>query len=277
MIRECLTYLTTPCPAPFRKMGFLRECVGIESRYRRNRKAWASHLKESRALMLEAAGKCVERDTVLIFGAGLLHDIPLTDLLGMFRRVILADVLFMAPARRAARKEERLDLVTLDVTASLASLAEGNTALTQPTAYLDDPSISLVISASILSQLSVVPNLYLEKRFRQSEEESEQLGQALVRAHLAYLGAFDCPVALIADEAHIIRDRSGAVTATVSALHDVSLPPGGRSWDWDICPLGEIDRDHSVVHRVRGFAGLEKCSWGRFSQLVAVFDRDTFS
>ena len=254
MIRECFTYLTTPCPQPYRRMGYLRECVGIESRYRRNRKAWASHLEESRKLMLEAAGQCNARDTVLIFGAGLLHDIPLADLLGMFRRVILADLLFMTPARRAARREERIELVTLDVTASLTSLADGNTALTQPAAYLDDPSISLVISASILSQLSVVPNLYLEKRFQQSEAESEQLGQALVRAHLDYLGAFECPVALVADEAHVIRNRSGVLTATVSALHDVPLPSGGRSWDWDICPLGEIDRDHSVMHRVRGYS-----------------------
>lgn len=258
MIRECLTYLTTPCPAPYRKMGFLRECVGIESRYRRNRKNWEPHLEQSRNLMLDAAGRCAERDSVLIFGAGLLHDIPLADLLGMFRRVILADLLFMAPARQAAQREERIELVTLDVTASLPSLAEGNITLTQPTAYLDDPSISLVISASILSQLFVVPNAYLESSFGQSDAESEALGQALVRSHLAYLGAFECPVALIADEAHIIHDRSGAETATASALQDVPLPPGGRSWDWDICPLGEIDRDHSVVHRVRGYAGFPK-------------------
>lgn len=204
--------------------------------------------------MLEAAEQCDTRDTVLVFGAGLLHDIPLTELLDMFQRVILADLLFMTPARRAARGQERIELVTLDVTASLSSLAEGNTELTQPTAYLHDPSISLVISASILSQLFVVPNAYLEKNFGQSDAESERLGQALVRAHLAYLGAFDCPVALVADEAHIIRDRSGAETATASALHDVPLPPGGKSWDWDICPLGEIDRDHAVMHRVRGYA-----------------------
>ncbi|WP_323797436.1 hypothetical protein [Nisaea sp.] len=239
-------------------MGYLRECVGIESRYRRNRKPWASHLEQSRKLMLEAAGQCDTRDTVLIFGAGLLHDIPLAELLGMFRRVILADLLFMTPARHAAQGEERIELATLDVTASLSSLAEGNTELTQPTAYLDDPSISLVISASILSQLFVVPNAYLEKNFGQSDAESERLGQELVRAHLAYLGAFECPVALVADEAHIIRDRSGAETATASALHDVALPPGGKSWDWDICPLGEIDRDHSVVHRVRGYADFPK-------------------
>tara|TARA_R110002012_G_scaffold31400_3_gene94122 strand:- start:820 stop:1599 length:780 start_codon:yes stop_codon:yes gene_type:complete len=258
MIRECITYLTTPCPDPYRRMGYLQECVGIESRYRRNRKAWASHLEESQKLMLEAAGQCGAQDTVLIFGAGLLHDIPLTELVGMFRRVVLADILFMAPARRAAQGEERIELVTLDVTASLTSLAEGRTELTQPRAYLDDPSISLVISASILSQLFVVPNAYLEKRFGQSDAESEALGQALVRAHLDYLGAFECPVALIADETHVIRDRSGAESATASALHDVPLPPGGRSWDWDICPLGEIDRDHSVVHRVRGYAGFPK-------------------
>ncbi|MEO9962852.1 MAG: hypothetical protein ABJF07_21415 [Nisaea sp.] len=239
-------------------MGYLQECVGIESRYRRNREPWASHLEQSRALMLEAAAKCEARDSVLIFGAGLLHDIPLIELVGMFRRVVLADILFMAPARRAAQKEERVELVTLDVTASLTSLAEGRTELTQPTAYLDDPSISLVISASILSQLFVVPNAYLEKRFGQSDAESEALGQALVRAHLGYLGSFECPVALIADETHVIRDRSGEETATASALHDVPLPPGGRSWDWDICPLGEIDRDHAVMHRVRGYCDFPK-------------------
>lgn len=258
MIREWLTYLTTPCPQPYRRMGFLRECVGIESRYRRNRDAWAPHLERSRNLILAAAERCETRDTVLVFGAGLLHDVPLSALLGRFDRIILADLLFMGPARRAARSNPRLELVTLDVTASLGALADGRKEISEPTAYLDDPSISLVVSANVLSQLSIVPNECLEDRFGQTEEASEGLGRKLVRAHLDYLASFACPAALITDEARIVRDRAGAEMATVSALHDVPLPEGGESWNWDICPLGEIDREHSVTHRVRGYSAFPK-------------------
>jgi hypothetical protein len=258
MLREAFTYLTTPCPQPYRRMGFLTECVGIESRYRRNRDAWAPHLDRSRKLILAAAERCETRDTVLIFGAGLLYDIPLSALLGRFDRIVLADLLFMGPARRAARSNPRLELATLDVTNSLDALADGRRDLSVPTAYLDDSSISLVVSANVLSQLSIVPNEYLERRFSQSEAAGEDLGRGLVRAHLDYLGSFACPVALITDEARIIRDRSGAVSGAVSALHEVPLPEGGESWNWDICPLGEIDRDHSVTHRVRGYSDYPK-------------------
>ncbi len=195
---------------------------------------------------------------MLIFGAGLLYDIPLADLLAEFKRVILADLLFMGPARQVARQVPRLKLATLDVTNSLEALAGGTTEVSLPTAYLDDPSISLVVSANVLSQLSIVPNEYLEERFGQTEEASEELGRKLVRAHLDYLASFACPAALITDEARIIRDRAGAETATISALHDVSLPEGGESWNWDICPLGEIDREHSVTHRVRGYDAFPK-------------------
>ncbi|UUX50991.1 hypothetical protein NUH88_04690 [Nisaea acidiphila] len=258
MIREWLTYLTTPCPAPYRRMGFLRECVGIESRYRRNRSNWAPHLERSRKLILGAAERCESRDTVLIFGAGLLYDVPLSGLLGRFDKVILADLLFMGPARRAARENPRLELVTLDVTASLAALAEGRTEVGSPPAYLDDPTISLVVSANVLSQLPIVPNEYLEERFGQSDAAAEELGRKLIRAHLDYLAAFSCPVALITDEARIVRDSTGSETATVSALHDVALPDGGESWNWEICPLGEIDRHHSVTHRVKGYEAFPK-------------------
>lgn len=254
MIREALTYLTTPCPALYRRMGFLTECVGIESRYRRNRAAWAPHLEASRNVILEAAETCPERDTALIFGAGLLYDIPLEALLARFDRVILADLLFMAPARKAARRQKGLDLLTMDVTGALERLAKGETDLSTPDAFLEDPAISLVVSVNVLSQLSIVPNEYLEKRFGQSEPESEALGRRLVEAHLAYLSAFGCPVALITDETRIVRDRAGTETGTVSALHDVPLPAGGSAWNWEICPLGEIDRQHSVTHRVRGYA-----------------------
>lgn len=256
MIREWLTYLATPCPQPYRRMGFLRECVGIESRYRRNREAWAPHLARSRKLILAAAKACESRDTVLIFGAGLLYDIPLTDLLADFKRVILADLLFMGPARRAARRIPRLELVTLDVTGSLQALAEGRAEVSAPTAYLDDPSVSLVVSANVLSQLSIVPNEYLERRFGRGEAEGDALGRRLVAAHLEYLRTFACPVVLITDEARVIRDSAGTRVATVSALHDVPLPEGGESWNWEICPLGEIDREHSVTHRVRGYTDL---------------------
>ncbi|WP_420404040.1 hypothetical protein [Nisaea sp.] len=254
MIREWFTYLTTPCPQPYRRMGFLRECVGIESRYRRNRAAWAPHLDRSRNLILAAAERCENRDTVLIFGAGLLYDIPLSGLLARFDRIVLADLLFMGPARRAAGSNPRLELATLDVTNSLQALADGRTDLSVPTAYLDDPAISLVVSANVLSQLSIVPNEFLEERYGQAEEASEGLGRDLVRAHLDYLSSFACPAVLITDETRIVRDRTGAETGTVSAVHDVPLPEGGDSWNWEICPLGEIDREHSVTHRVRGYS-----------------------
>lgn len=77
MLHELNTYLATPCPACVRRMSYLHEAIASRARYHRNRKARLPHLDNTRAFVLAAAERCADKGSVAIYGAGLLHDVPL--------------------------------------------------------------------------------------------------------------------------------------------------------------------------------------------------------
>ncbi len=104
MLFEALQYLFTPCPAQARGLGHLSELISLGSRHRRCRRAWSPHLEQCKALFLDAARACEKRRTLLLAGSGLLLDVPLEELAGLFERVILCDVLHLPGVRRRARR-----------------------------------------------------------------------------------------------------------------------------------------------------------------------------
>lgn len=253
MLIEWLTYLTTPCPRHLRAMGYLREAVGIESRYRRHSRAWAPHLEKSHETIRKAIEMSGGGDTVVVLGAGLVYDLPMDALSAAFKTVQLIDLVHMRPARRTARRYPNVNLVAWDVTESLEAIADGRAEIGKPERYLDDPSISLVISANLLSQLPISPMSYLEKRGMR-DEEAEEVGRALIDRHIEYLSRFAVPVCLITDiEREMTALKEGEEWAyVVTALLDAELPWVGQEWFWDIAPRGEVDKTYSVKNRVVG-------------------------
>ena len=75
MLVEWFKHLTTPCPAPYKAMGYLKELISMEVRQKRCREAWAPHFRECRDLI----------DKVTVLGSGLLLDFSL-DLFGRHLR-----------------------------------------------------------------------------------------------------------------------------------------------------------------------------------------------
>ena len=54
MLVEWFKHLTTPCPAPYKAMGYLKELISMEVRQKRCREAWAPHFRECRDLIDKA-------------------------------------------------------------------------------------------------------------------------------------------------------------------------------------------------------------------------------
>src|SRR4051794_1867981 len=92
MLLKLLQYAVTPCPWYVRRMGYLGELLGIKARYARCRAAWEPHLQNTRTIITRAAAKCAQRRKAVVLGSGLLLDVPLAELAGAFREVILVDV-----------------------------------------------------------------------------------------------------------------------------------------------------------------------------------------
>src|SRR5262245_9408330 len=92
MIAELLRYFVTPCPRYVRAMGYLHEQVSIKARHDRCRHAWEPHLERTKNVIRAAMSKCSTRRKAVIFGSGMLYDVPLPELAAAFAQVVLVDV-----------------------------------------------------------------------------------------------------------------------------------------------------------------------------------------
>lgn len=253
MILEWLHHLLTPCPRHLRGMGYLREIIAMEARYARNREAWTMHLAECKALIREAAEACPAHGKATIYGSGLLLDVPLAELAGRFREVVLVDILHLPAVRRAARAWPNLRLVDADVSGVVAEVHAGGLPIPDLPA-LPEGDADLVVSLNILSQLPLIPSWWAEKRH--PKEKVEAFCRSVVEHHLALLRGCPGMVCLISEvedlycEGPEVRDRD-------PALWGVALPEGGREWTWDIAPRPELSPDYDFRLRVRGLV-LEK-------------------
>ena len=256
MLMETLMYLVTPCPPIARRLGFLQESVAIIARHGRCRSAWAPHLVHSKETVLEAMRRTVGRHKAIVLGAGLGYDLPLRELAGHFDEVLLVDLVHDLRIRLAVWRAQNIHLVAHDVTESLAQLVKGHDQITQPSRFLDDPSVDLVVSLNIVSQLPMLPARFLESQRGRTEAEIDAFGQALIEAHFNYLSQFKATVCLIADVEREILDPEGGLIKRFSALCDAKVPWSGPTWLWDIAPLGEEDSSYALRNRVIGIPSI---------------------
>jgi hypothetical protein len=96
MLRDWLAHALTPCPAPWKRLGYLREQIAIDARATRLRVDWADHLANSRAAIRQALSTMPPGRSALVLGAGQHHDLPLAELCGRFREVWLADLVHLS-------------------------------------------------------------------------------------------------------------------------------------------------------------------------------------
>lgn len=263
MLAEWLTYLRADCPPLVRKLGYLRESIGIRSRYRRCRMAWQPHLAHSRAALLDSLDACRDFRVALVFGSGLLLDIPLAELSRRFAQVWLVDLVHLPEVRRAARRHANVRCLSHDVTGFLERLddvAPGCLDLPPPQRFLDVPEIGWVASVNLLSQLPLLPLDWLRRRFPEcAAQQWEPWAEKLMRQHLDYLAAFGKPACLLADAEQTTCRADGEILGQEDfggLLDGWGQPFSG--WRWDIAPAGEIApgiaRHHRVTARASGGA-----------------------
>ncbi len=183
-------------------------------------------------------------------GSGLLLDVPLAELAGMFQEVVLMDVVCLPEIRKQIRLYRNVAFLEHDATGVAERLAEnrrrGSMALPDPetstTAY---DGAGLLVSLNILSQLWVVPRAFIGKHLPGIPPEPvDDLCSRIVEAHYSVLRRLSCDVCLVGDYGFVKRDRSGAVISRGSTVYDLALPAPLDSWTWNIVPIGK-DSPHA--------------------------------
>lgn len=235
-----------------RRLGYAHELAAIQARHVRCRHAWAPHLARTRkALLQSATPHASPRHSAVLLGAGLIQDIPLTELSALFGRIYLVDIAFSRRTRRLAYTwSGKLELVLSDLTGVCASIVAAKqipapkpSAMPFPYSVID--SAAWVASVNCLTQLPLLPVQWLIRRgFR--DAEAEQFGQNLMQAHLHLLGSFQRPWCLITEMSDHRLDRHGRQldeTDYGPLLRPTLLGLGARQideWEWLAHPRGEL-------------------------------------
>ena len=258
MLLEAILNATARTDPPLRRLGLVRDAVALWSRATRRRRAWRGHEERCHGIVRRAVAALGTRRTVIVLGSGLIRDVPLPFLTDAFERVVLLDAVHLLPARLKARRAGA-ETVCADLTGAAAWLASGGTGREDPLKpWREDGRLDLVISANVLSQLPMAIESWLERRpSRAGELPADLLGQ-VVRWHLSDLASFRCRVCLLTDVGYRVAGSDGAVLVEEDLLHGAMLPAPDESWDWEVAPLGEIARDQAYIHRVQGYADLNR-------------------
>jgi hypothetical protein len=290
MIIEFFQSLRSSAPQYARAMGYVRESTAIRARYKRCYSAWESHTAQSRALCLQALEYCTHFKHCAVLGAGLLFDVPLAELSARFQRVTLVDIVFSEETRAIADSFANVFCCEWDCTGCVNTMYEsveravagqGQLALPTPTNALREifagEHLDFIMSASIVSQLAIMPTLYAEERgvYRHhSESEWQAWKTALIEAHIRDIQSqaqcvcvvFDQERMILKQERHnksavspqlTVIDRESAIGTYSKELliqhfahtHTQTLL---QEWYWDIAPLGEEHKHYAVRHRVGG-------------------------
>ena len=231
-------------------MGFLTSSIQVGARHARCAAQWQPHLLRTKAAILNAAALAQDRRMAVVFGAGLLHDIPLRELSSMFEEVVLVDIVHTLRTRLLAMSFSNVRLCALDVTGVATKLSkivrgcEEALPRSEPRAFLDEKRLDFSVSVNLLSQLGWVPGRFLEGV--RPEQDVAYMQRHLLEAHLHYLRHLPGHTALITD----VRWRSelppGApvvvelvVAQGWDVLQGVTLPETAAVWDWNIAPAPE--------------------------------------
>lgn len=250
----------TSCPPAARRLGLLREHEDIAKRHARVRDAWASHLAESRKLVLEIAHTCARRERALVIGAGDCLDVPVDELAGIFKEVILADIVTSAEVRRWERRfPGRVHGVNWDASGALAALV----VVRDTVATHEAPEIfaraepgpppggeaDFIVSANCLSQLGFVPGHSLPA-YGNDKSLPDRCAKAAARRHLAWLQLRPGVKLLMTDAARLDLAPDGRQLKKETLHERFGLPKPDRTWRWNLAPIPEWSKDFHRVHDV---------------------------
>ena len=241
MIFEAIQHILTPARKEVKALGYVREAIAIEARYKRCRTAWTAHLEKCHHHIITATERLAPNATIMIIGSGALHDVPMATLSAY--NLILVDIVHLPKVRRRHRNYPKVQFMEQDITGLVQPMHQSGVISGELPSL---PKADLVISLNILSQLPLNLIKYAQKR---SIPLPDDFARLVMTDHLILLKTIAPHVLIIGDmERHYKRDIT--LVETEFALPDIGLPAPNETWPWHIAPKGELDKDISLTHQV---------------------------
>lgn len=260
MLSALFERLFTQALPPARELGLVREHRKIGQRFARVRAAWEPHLEASRAMIVEVAARVRRRERCVVIGAGDCLDVPVAELAGMFREVVLADAVIGPEARRLAKAFAGVVRTeNWDASGALERLAEMKALVDAAGAArvfaeadpgpLPGGEADFLVSANCVSQLGLVPGHSLPAEAR-DKELPERCARAAGKRHVDWLKERTGVRLLLADAARLDIAADGRQLKRETLHERFGLEKQDRTWRWDLAPIPEWSPDFHRVHEV---------------------------
>jgi len=257
MIQEWLWNALATSPSTARHLGYVRDFTRYKARWKRNAQAWAPHLDHSREFILHAAHDASDTDLAVVAGSGLCLDVPLRELSGAFREVLLIDLVHPWEVARLARELGNVRLIQADLTGALGGVQSAMDTGSPPAdAPRQVPDVlhgrqpGFTVSANTLSLLPLIPMERLWATGAYSDTYLEKFAEGLIADHLAWLRSLPGVRCLLTDLTWLSVGQEE--TRATNPLHGVELPSPLRFWNWKAAPRPEAHPYRDVVHTVGG-------------------------
>jgi hypothetical protein len=258
MLPDWLESLLTSCPRHLRKMGYFRELLNIRRCLAPWGDVWEPHFEHTRAVIRTAIGRCASRRKAVVLGSGWLNDVPIIDLAGAFRQVVLVDAVHPYSVVRRVRRLPNVHLLSADVGGVAEAVYRSGTMLRHtPNLFCDDDEVDLVASVNLLSQLPYWPVQHLTRAGVHAADEITAYARDLVAAHLDYLRRLPGIIALVADMEEMTISNSGQILRRETTIYGAELPWKGESWTWPLVPRQRKFPHHGLFRTVVGIPDLK--------------------
>jgi len=250
VIQEVIAYMSTPAAAWAKDIGFLSEAISIESRWNAHADAYRSHQRNCHEAILNAAENVAHKNRVILLGAGIIYDVPLADLIGIFNEVVLVDCVFTKTTRRLVDEYPTVRILEYDLSGVCKRLDKKITddPLPIPESLLPGEvyEADLVVSLNLLSQLPLLPEKFARKHKLRGDVSA--WGEEIEMAHLNAIRNLDVEVLMISDYAYL-SFTTGNNTVEEPTLYNISGDPDSQ-WLWEIHPKGNDRKEHRAALRV---------------------------
>ena len=258
MITEFIQYLFTKSSKSARDLGYVYSSIALEKRARRQQKDWAQHIQKCHS-MWESLFSEAQYKKVAVIGSGPLLETPMEFLIDQCEEVHLIDIVHPTKVKKRWGGNSKVKFHTADVTGAVRWLhalkkAPQNVNFNAPESPLN---VDLVVSANLISQLSLEPSWYLKKKFDLQEDHPliQDLIKKMGEQHIEHLKTYSASkIVMYTDIERIYLSPKKELLETHSSRVPDQLGNEIQGWDWSICPLGEESNEYEILMRVKAYA-----------------------
>lgn len=246
-----------------RKMGYSSDSQGIIERYINTNGAWDSHLKHSRAFILELI-KNRNIENLAVYGSGWLLDFPLEEIAVLTGKITLFDVIHPPQIIQKVKRFKNITIETVDITGGAMEEAFESVSIYRKAGIIPDfqswsrfqfqyqDASDYSISLNLLSQIGELITNYLTQFISLSEQEIETITGILQKSHLDILPpGKSC---IITDTLEKMIGPNERIEKTHQLIHCPFLIPAvHKKWEWNFDPLREYHPGYQTVSEVVAF------------------------